>query len=126
VRFFVDANLPRSVATLLKNHRHEVEFARDIGLGAAPDTQIAARAKATGSALITRDLDFADVRRYPPAVYNGLVVLRLQDGAIAKDIVQAVERFVAIPEFLSSLDRRLAIVESHRVRFRPPLGDTAR
>jgi hypothetical protein len=64
---------------------HEVEFARDIGLAAAPDNGIAARAQTTGAALLTRDLDFSDVRRYPPPLYSGIVVLRLPDGLIAED-----------------------------------------
>ena len=54
-----------------------VEFARDVGLAAADDETIAARARETEAALVTRDLDFADVRRYPPEAYFGLVVLRL-------------------------------------------------
>jgi hypothetical protein len=33
---------------------HEVEFARDIGLAAAPDREIAARAKGNAAALLTR------------------------------------------------------------------------
>jgi len=37
MRFLVDANLPRSVIALLVGLQHEVEFARDIGLAAAPD-----------------------------------------------------------------------------------------
>lgn len=122
MRFLVDANLPRSVIALLVNLQHEVEFVRDIGLAAAPDKDIAARAKATGAAILTRDLDFADIRRYPPNEYRGLVVLRLPDDVIARDIAQVVERFALMPEFLNSLSGRLAIVESDRVRFRPPLA----
>ena len=60
MRFLIDANMPRSIIALVASLRHEVEFARDIGLAAAPDHEIAARAQATGAALLTRDLDFAD------------------------------------------------------------------
>ena len=64
--FLVDANLPRLVVALLRSLGHHVEFARDIGLAAAPDRDIAARARLTGAVLLTRDLDFADTRQYPP------------------------------------------------------------
>jgi antitoxin VapB len=37
--------------------------------GAAPDARIAERALQTRAALLTRDLDFADVRQYPPDQY---------------------------------------------------------
>lgn len=77
MRFLIDANLPRSLIALVVSLEHEVEFARDVGLAAAPDHEIAARAQATVAALLTRDLDFADVRRYPPSLYAGIIVLRL-------------------------------------------------
>jgi len=121
VPFLIDANLPRSVVTLLLSLGHDVEFARDIGLADAPDQDIAARARVTGAALLTRDLDFADIRQYPPDEYQGLVVLRLPDDATAPAIVAVVERFVREPTFLAGLSGRLAIVEADRVRFRPPL-----
>jgi len=85
MRFLIDANMPRSIIALVASLGHEVEFARDVGLAAAPDHEIAARAQVTGAALLTRDLDFADVRRYSPSLYPGIIVLRLPDGVIAKD-----------------------------------------
>jgi predicted nuclease of predicted toxin-antitoxin system len=121
VRFLIDANMPRSLVALLTQHGHEVEFARDIGLGAAPDEQIAARAQSTLATLITRDLDFADVRVYPPEKHSGIVVVRVPDGALANEIAQVVDRFLSEALFVTNLNGRLAIVESNRVRFRPPL-----
>lgn len=121
MRFLIDANLPRSVVAVLRSLGHDVEFARDIGLAAAPDQDIAARAKLTAAVLLTRDLDFANIRQYPPEDYPGLVVLRLSDDATARIIAGVVERFVREPEFLVALSGRLAIVEADRVRFRPPL-----
>ena len=119
--FLIDANLPRSVVALLRSLGHQVEFARDIGLAAAPDRDIAARAKLTGAVLLTRDLDFSNIRHYPPEDYPGLVVLRLPEDTTAHVIVAVIERFVREPVFLAALSGRLAIVEADRVRFRPPL-----
>jgi predicted nuclease of predicted toxin-antitoxin system len=117
---FVDANLPRSVAALLVKLGHQVEFARDVGLGAAPDQDIAVHVKRTGAALITRDLDFADVRRYPPEEFGGIIVLRVPDSAVAHEIVQVLERFMRESTLVGQVKGRLAIVEYDRVRFRPP------
>jgi len=36
MRFFLDANLPRAAIAVLVDSGHEAEFARDIGLAAAP------------------------------------------------------------------------------------------
>jgi predicted nuclease of predicted toxin-antitoxin system len=121
MRFVIDANLPRAVIAALERAGHQVEFARDVGLGAAPDEQIVARARESGTALLTRDMDFADVRRYPPDQYFGIVVVRLPDTGVALEIVPVLERFLLDPGFLEPLSGRLAIVEVDRVRFRPPL-----
>lgn len=94
---------------------------RDIGLGAASDAQIAAHALEHNAAILTRDLDFADIRRYPPEQYCGIIVLRLPDTAVAQEIVSVMERFLMEPGFLEPLAGRLAIVDADRVRFRPPL-----
>lgn len=92
MRFLVDANLPRSTVTALLKVGHEVEFARDIGLGAAADQDVAAHARSTDAVLLTRDLDFANIRQYPPENYAGIVVLRLPDDATAGMITERGER----------------------------------
>jgi predicted nuclease of predicted toxin-antitoxin system len=65
MRFFLDANMPRSAVRALTAAGHQVEFSRDIGMANDRDEAIAAHARETQAALVTRDLDFADVRRYP-------------------------------------------------------------
>ena len=121
MRFLIDANLPRSIVELIVRLGHEAAFARDIGLGAAPDAAIAAHARATQAALLTRDLDFADVRNYPPEQYSGIVVFRFPDDVVAKEIVRLAEIFLREPKFVGQLSGRLVIVERDRVRFRPAL-----
>lgn len=113
--------MPRSAVSALTRLGHEVEFSRDIGMANDRDEAIAARARETQAVLVTRDLDFADVRRYPPEQYAGIVVLRLPDDAIAPGVVNLLERFAGNPVFTTQLAGRLAVVEESRVRFRPPL-----
>jgi len=125
MRFLLDANLPRAAVAAIEKFGHTVEFARDAGLGTAPDEVIAERARSTQAALITRDLDFADVRRYPPSDYHGIMILRLPDDAVAANIAAVLERFLAEPQFVDQLPARLAIVDEARVRFRPTLEQRA-
>jgi predicted nuclease of predicted toxin-antitoxin system len=121
MRFLIDANLPRAVIDVVKSLGHQVEFARDIGLASAADEQVAKHALQHRAALLTRDLDFADIRRYPPDRYSGIVVLRLPDTAVAEEIAAVLKRFLSEPGFIASLAGRLVVVEGDRVRFRPPL-----
>lgn len=121
MKFLVDANLPRSTISLLSSFDHTVDFVRDSELADAPDERIAERALQTDAAILSRDLDFADIRQYPPEEYKGIVVLRLPDDAVAYDIVEVLRSFLAVDELIDQLEGRLAIVEAERVRFRPPL-----
>src|ERR1700676_4331166 len=122
MRFLIDANLPRAVIAVVQSLGHQAEFARDIGLASATDEQIASHALQSGAALLTRDLDFADIRRYPPDRYSGIVVLRLPDTAVAEEIAAALNRFLSEPGFIASLAGRLAIVEVKRKRSPSPVN----
>ena len=117
--FLLDANMPRSAASLLRELGHQVEDVRDALPPGADDSEVAAFAKSNQLVLITRDFDFADIRNYPPENYAGIIVLERPDDAITVQVNQALQSFVSKPELLARLPGRLAIVESWRVRFRP-------
>lgn len=121
MRFLLDANVPRSTLALLQRFQHEVEHVRDIGLGQAPDSQIAAQAQGSKRVLVTRDLDFADIRNYPPEQYSGIVVIRMPDQATASDILQVMEKLLKQSEMVSQIPGHLVILERDRLRFRPAL-----
>src|SRR5262249_47546937 len=125
MRFLVDANVPRSALALLQKFGHIAEYVRDIGLGASADAQVALHAQQTKAALLTRDLDFADLRTYPPSSYEGIVVLRLPDDAVAEQIVNVLERFLKQANLVKQLPGHLVILEPARVRFRPPVTPPA-
>ncbi len=56
--------MPRAALGVMRSSGHSVEHVRDIGLGDATDARIAEHARSAGAVLVTRDLDFADERRY--------------------------------------------------------------
>jgi predicted nuclease of predicted toxin-antitoxin system len=120
LRFLVDADLPRSAAALLRSHGHDVVDVRDVGLGAAPDAEIARLARDETRCLVTADFGFADVRNYPPRSYSGILVLSLPAGATARLILRLIEAVMQQPEVLARLGGRLAVVEPGRLRLRPP------
>ena len=122
MRFLLDANMPRSAVGAVQRLGHEAVDVREIGLGGAEDKHIAAYAQQHDLVLITRDFDFSDIRNYPPAEFAGIIVLELPDDAVAATVVKVMESFLSQPQLLSQLAGRLAIVESWRARFRPPLS----
>ena len=77
MRFKVDENLPVEIATVLRQSGHDAETVQEENLGGFPDTQIGATCQQEERCLITLDLDFADIRAYPPSEYPGIIVFRL-------------------------------------------------
>lgn len=122
MRFLLDANIPRVVAHVITSHGHLVEHVIDSSLNCATDDIIAKHAVRDAAVLITRDMDFADLRRYPTATTPGVVVLRVPDDMTAEDIAKVVENFLRALGDATVLTGRLAIVEGNRYRLRPPLA----
>jgi predicted nuclease of predicted toxin-antitoxin system len=118
MHFFVDASLPRSVKPAIEALGHTATDVRDVGMGSAPDSDIAARARIEGMTILTRDFDFADVRNYPPENYRGIVVVQVPEDVSATAVSALLATFVSSP-MLTQLAGRLAILELGRVRFRP-------
>ena len=118
MRFLIDADLPRATGESLRRAGHDAFDVRDIGLGDAKDSAIAAYARAHQLCLLTGDFDFADIRNYPPHLYAGIVVFTIPRHATVAFILQLVDIFLQQTVVLSRLPGRLAIVEPGRVRMR--------
>lgn len=116
MKFKLDENVAASAGQLLTAAGHDVATVRQQGLTGMPDSHIAAVCRAEGRALVTEDLDFSDIRAYPPAEHPGILVLRL-----ASPDRNAVRR--AIGTFLAQLDPddlpgKLVIIDADRIRIR--------
>jgi predicted nuclease of predicted toxin-antitoxin system len=77
MRFKIDENLHDDVAALFVTAGHDVHTVYDEGLRGSPDNAIAERCRNEDRVLVTLDLDFADIRTYPPANHPGMIVLRV-------------------------------------------------
>jgi predicted nuclease of predicted toxin-antitoxin system len=95
----------------------------DAGLSQSPDELLIARCRGEGRALVTLDTDFANAMRYPPAKYEGIIVVRTSPRATASDIEAALSAFLdAVAD--SPISGRLLVVDpGGRVReYRPAEG----
>lgn len=116
MKFKVDENLPRQVADILRGAGYDALTIGEQHLNGAVDHQIANVCRGERRALITLDLDFADVRRYPPGEFPGIVVIRVRDAqrdVLAGLAAQIVEMLKTTP-----LDGHLWVLEPDRVRVR--------
>ena len=76
MKFKIDENLPVVAAAILRDAGHEAQTVHDERLVGGPDHNLAELCRDEGRALVTLDLDFSDIRTYPPGDYAGIVVLR--------------------------------------------------
>lgn len=114
LRFKVDENLPKEVAALLAAHGHDAFTVAEQRHAGAADSELSAICKAEARILVTLDLDFSNIRVYPPEEHPGIIVLRL-DSHDKDTVLSAVTR--VLPLFaVEPLTARLWIVEPGRVR----------
>lgn len=121
MRFLLDANMPRSAAMLLERSGHDAVHVRDTDLKHATDERIGEFARTGQRVIVTRDLDFADVRRYPPEDSPGYLVLRVPESWIASEIVELPQRFLDVRGLVEKIPAHLVILDPRQARFRPAL-----
>jgi len=114
IKFKTDENLPVVVASVLKEAGFDADTVYNQRLSGFQDDKILEACIQEQRTLLTLDLDFADIRVYPPAKHFGIIVLRIADQS--KDsIVRVIKRLLP---FLGSetILGCLWIVEEDRIR----------
>jgi predicted nuclease of predicted toxin-antitoxin system len=82
VRIKVDEDLPRAVATALKEAGHEACTVQDEHLGGAKDPTVWDAALREERLLVTADKGFGDIRLHPPGTHPGIILLRPREEGI--------------------------------------------
>lgn len=108
--------MPEALVQLLTKAGHNVETAFGERLTGAEDTTILQAATREGRVLMTSDLDFADIRAYPPGSHKGIVVFRPKDQRW-RTLRGQVQNLLEATN-LDALSGSLAIVEATRIRYR--------
>ncbi len=116
MKFKLDENMPGDFAVHLRTLGHDAVDVVEEGLAGEDDPPVLDAATREVRILLTFDLDFADIRHYPPDTHAGIVVFRLQDQRW-KCLKGPVDRLLA-SQVLDTLNRGLAIVDESRVRSR--------
>ena len=116
MRAKLDENMPNEAIELLSAAGWACDTVQDENLGGADDVQVGATCRVESRVLFTLDLDFADIRAYPPHEYVGIVVLRapvpsrrLVLSMLARSLPILTEQWA---------EHQLWIVEPDRIRVR--------
>jgi len=116
VKLKLDENLSSQLKGPISQQGHDVSTALEEGLLGKVDVEVGAAAKSEDRMIFTLDLDFADLRKFPPGSHPGVILFRPRSmGPLA--VNQFVLKFVQQTE-LGELARCLAVVEPHRIRVR--------
>jgi predicted nuclease of predicted toxin-antitoxin system len=116
MRAKLDENLPIEAVELLGAAGWTCATVLDEGLGGCEDARVGEVCQAEARVLFTLDLDFADIRTYPPHEYIGIVVLRppVPSRQLVLQMLGRVVRVLAE----QWVDHQLWIVEPDRIRVR--------
>ncbi|TEU17175.1 MAG: hypothetical protein E3J21_09050 [Anaerolineales bacterium] len=116
MKFKIDENLPVEIAELLWTVGYDAMTVIEQELRGGDDAFISATCLREGRILVTLDLDFADVRAYPPQQFPGFMVLRVrrQDK---RHLIAVFQRAIPLIE-QEPVEHRLWIIEESRVRIR--------
>jgi len=116
LNFKIDENLPVEFVEILKSSGYEAKTVFEQGLNGEVDSAVINKCLEENFILLTLDLDFADIKHYPPYKYPGIIVIRpkYQDKLHLLDILKSV-----IPNLKrEKIKGRLWIVEENKIRIR--------
>ena len=114
----LDENISRHLKPILANLNHDVLTVSDQGLLSQNDTGIGMAAKREGRILLTLDLEFGDLRKYPPGEHPGIILFRPRSfGPLL--VNRFVEDFVRETD-LEALRGCVVLVDASKVRVRHP------
>jgi predicted nuclease of predicted toxin-antitoxin system len=117
-RLKLDENLSRHLKSTLAALPHDVKTTAGDGLLSRSDREVAGAAAREDRMLLTLDLEFADLRKYPPGKHLGIVLFRPRTcGPLC--VNEFVEQFVRSTE-LTALAGCVVVVEHGQVRVRRP------
>lgn len=119
MRFVIDEDMPKSLTPALIEAGHEALDIRDHGLRGATDDRVFLFAQQHEACVITEDLGFANLLRFPLGEHYGIIVGRFPSRVHTQTVVT---RLLEALQTLTEVEVRgaLVIVEIGQCRLRRP------
>ena len=116
MKFKLDENIPLAISTTLHQAGIDTITVLDEQFSGATDAHLFEIVQAEQRILITLDLDFSDIRNYPPASHAGIIVLRSKSQDVSS-LIMIIKRLIPVLSH-ESLEHRLWIVDDEKLRIR--------
>ena len=111
----LDENFGTRLQELFRQAGHDVHTVRDESLQGVTDETVLSACASEQRCLITLDLDFANVLRFPPTKTAGIVVFRLPSSTTLLALENLARRFLSASQ-RHDVRQTLWIVEPGRIR----------
>jgi len=119
LRFFADHCVSNFIIDSLREAGHEVIRLKDRLRVESPDGVVIAKAQEVDSILLSLNGDFADIVKYPPARFKGIVALQILNHPEVTRVMMARLTTYLLAHPLQNYYRgKLMIVEAERIRIR--------
>lgn len=116
MNIFADECVYKVTVALLRSWGHDVLTAQDVELAGRPDEEILAYAIKHERVLITIDMDFSNIRHYPPKSHKGIIVAKIRPRNA--DAVHRVLKHLLNNIEPDRLSKSLVIVDQNKYRIR--------
>lgn len=113
----IDEDLHRSLKEVFEKLGYQVKDVRDFSLSGASDDEVFNFTKKNKAILISGDLGFANILRFPPKSHYGIIILRFPNEMPTSMINKIVYSFLKDIPF-SKLKNSLTIVSHAGVKIR--------
>lgn len=123
MKFKLDENFGTRTQKLFQKKGYDVQTVLSEGIQGCSDQNLYEVCCREKRCLVTLDLDFADVIRFPPSGTNGIVIIRVPQNPSLPLLEQLIRQFL---QHLTSVSvsKSLWIVESGRIRIHESEIDT--
>ena len=124
MKFKLDENFGIRTQQLFRAAGYDVQTVRDEGLQGSSDQYLYEVCCTEQRCLVTLDLDFADVTRFPPNQSAGIVVIRVPRNPSLSLLEKLIRQFLEMLTQMS-VEKQLLIVEVGRIRVHQLEGDNS-
>jgi predicted nuclease of predicted toxin-antitoxin system len=115
MKFKLDENFGKRTQQLFRMTGHDVQTVREERLQGSPDRSICDHCCREQRCLVTLELDFADVIRFPPNQTTGIAVIRVPKNPSLPLLESLIRQFLNALN-TTSVNQQLWIIEVGRIR----------
>ncbi len=115
IKFKIDENFGKSIQEIFLKEGYDVHTIYGEGLQGADDNKIYNICCKEQRCLITLDLDFSDIVRFPPNKTGGIAVIRTPKNSSFTLLKKMIKQFIKMLNKMS-VKKKLWIVEIGRIR----------